>query len=84
MALLHEAGAVGEVSFRFYDKDGKSVDTPLNERVIGITMDQLRKANRVMALAGGASKTEAIAGALRLGFIDILVTDKFTAARLTA
>lgn len=84
MAMLHDAGAVGEISFRFYDKDGKPVETPLNERVIGISLKDLKKADRVMALAGGESKTQAIAGALRLGIIDVLVTDKFTAARLTA
>ena len=84
MALLHEAGAIGEISFRFYDKDGRPVITPLNERVIGISLEALKKADRVMALAGGASKTEAIAGALKMGLIDILVTDKFTAARLAA
>ncbi len=84
MAMLHDAGAVGEISFRFYDKDGKPVETPLNERVIGISLEDLKKADRVMALAGGESKTQAIAGALRLGVIDVLVTDKFTAARLTA
>ncbi|WP_431298805.1 sugar-binding transcriptional regulator [Tabrizicola sp. BL-A-41-H6] len=83
LAMLHDAGAVGEISFRFYDKDGKPVETPLNDRVIGITLEELRKADRVMALAGGESKTAAIAGALRLGIIDVLVTDKFTAARLT-
>ncbi len=53
LAMLHDAGAVGEISFRFYDKDGKPVETPLNERVIGITLEELRKADRVMALAGG-------------------------------
>jgi len=84
MASLYDAGAVGEISFRFYDREGRQVITPLDDRVIGITLQALRKADRVMALAGGASKTEAIAGALRLGVIDILVTDKFTAARLTA
>ncbi|PDT37062.1 MULTISPECIES: sugar-binding transcriptional regulator [Sinorhizobium/Ensifer group] len=84
MAMLHEAGAVGEISYRFYDRDGKPVETPLNDRVIGISLEDLRKADRVMALAGGESKTEAIAGALKLGVIDVLVTDKFTAARLTA
>lgn len=84
LAMLHEAGAVGEISFRFYDKNGQPVETPLNDRVIGITLEELRRTARVMALAGGASKTEAIAGALRLGIIDVLVTDKFTAARLTA
>lgn len=84
MASLYDAGAVGEISFRFYDREGRQVITPLDDRVIGITLQALRKADRVMALAGGASKTEAIAGALRLGVIDILVTDRFTAARLTA
>lgn len=84
MAILHEAGAVGEISFRFFDKDGKQVVTPLNERVIGISLEDLKRADRVMALAGGESKTEAISGALKLGIIDVLVTDKFTAARLTA
>lgn len=84
LALLHRAGAVGEVSFRFYDDAGRPVVTPLDDRVIGITLGALRKAGRVMALAGGASKTAAIAGALRLGVIDILVTDRFTAARLVA
>lgn len=84
MAMLNEAGAVGEISFRFYDKDGKPVETPLNERVIGISLGDLKRADRVMALAGGESKTQAIAGALKLGVIDVFVTDKFTAARLTA
>ncbi len=84
MAMLHEAGAVGEISYRFFDKDGKPVETPLNERVIGISLEDLRRAERVIALAGGESKTQAIAGALKLGVIDVLVTDKFTAARLTA
>lgn len=84
MTMLHDAGAVGEISYRFYDKNGKPVETPLNDRVIGITLDDLKKTSRVMALAGGESKTQAIAGALRLGVIDVLVTDKFTAARLTA
>lgn len=84
LAMLNDAGAVGEISYRFYDKDGRPVETPLNERVIGITLEALRRAERVMALAGGKEKTAAIAGALRLGVIDVLVTDKFTAARLTA
>lgn len=84
MAMLHEAGAVGEISYRFYDRQGKPVETPLNERVIGISLEDLRRTDRVMALAGGESKTQAIAGALKLGVIDVLVTDKFTAARLTA
>ena len=84
MAMLHEAGAVGEISYRFYDEAGRPVETPLNDRVIGISLEDMKRADRVMALAGGESKTQAIAGALKLGVVDVLVTDKFTAARLTA
>ncbi|MFK7857070.1 MAG: sugar-binding domain-containing protein [Granulosicoccus sp.] len=36
-----------------------------------------------MALAGGKSKTQAIDAALKSGSIDILVTDRFSASRLT-
>lgn len=84
LAMLHDAGAVGEISFRFYDSHGKPVITALDDRVIGITLDALRGTDRVMAIAGGVSKTEAFAGALRLGVINVMVTDRFTAARLTA
>jgi DNA-binding transcriptional regulator LsrR (DeoR family) len=84
MAMLNEAGAVGEISFRFYDMNGDPVETPLNDRVIGISLEHLKKAERVIALAGGESKTAAIVGALKLKIIDVLVTDKFTANRLVS
>ena len=50
----------------------------------GMTLDEMRGVSRIMALAGGQAKTEAIAGALRTGAVDVLVTDKFTAERLLA
>lgn len=56
--------------------------TPLHDRVIGMTLEELSKVDRVIALAGGRSKTEAIRGALRTGVIDLLITDRFTAERL--
>jgi DNA-binding transcriptional regulator LsrR (DeoR family) len=82
LADLAEAGAVGDISLRFFDKNGKSVKTPLDERVLGLPLEELARVERVIALAGGAKKTDAIAGALRVGVIDMLVTDKFTAQRL--
>ncbi len=82
LADLAEAGAVGDISLRFFDKNGKPVKTPLDERVIGLPLEDLARVDRVIALAGGAKKTDAIAGALRVGVIDTLVTDKFTAQRL--
>jgi len=79
---LSEAGAVGDISLRFFDRNGELVRTPLDDRVIGMSMQELAKADRVIGLAGGRTKTEAIAGALRAKVLSVLVTDKFTAARL--
>jgi DNA-binding transcriptional regulator LsrR (DeoR family) len=84
LADVAEAGGVGDMSLRFFDAQGRFVKTPLDERVIGITLEELSKVDRVIALAGGQSKTEAISGALRTGVIDLLITDKFTARRLVA
>ncbi|MFV0332550.1 MAG: sugar-binding transcriptional regulator [Tropicimonas sp.] len=82
LAELAEAGAVGDMSLRFFDAEGKIVKTPLDERVIGMPLEELARVDRVIALAGGPTKTEAIQGALRTGSIDVLITDVFTASRL--
>lgn len=79
---LTEAGAVGDISLRFFDRTGKLIKTPLDDRVIGISLEELAKVDRVIALAGGHAKTEAIFGALKTGVLDVLITDKFTAQRL--
>lgn len=79
---LARLGAVGNMGLRFFDRDGQPVRTPLDDRVLGMTLDEMRGVGRVMALAGGQGKTEAIAGALRTGVVDVLVTDRFTAERL--
>jgi DNA-binding transcriptional regulator LsrR (DeoR family) len=84
LAEIAEAGGVGDMSLRFFDADGAQVKTPLDDRVIGMTLETLGNVDRVMALAGGQFKTRAIEGALRTGTIDLLITDKFTAARLVS
>lgn len=84
LAEITEAGGVGDISLRFFDEDGRFVKTPLDERVIGMTLEEMSGIDRVIALAGGQSKTAAIRGALRTGVIGLLITDKFTAERLTS
>ena len=81
---LAAQGAVGDMGLRFFDRAGAPVVTPLNDRVIGITLDQVRAAQRVVAVAGGPRKTGAIRGALLGGYIDVLITDYQTAERLMA
>ena len=82
LAAVKEAGGTGDISLRFFDQDGKIVKTPLDDRVIGMPLEDLANVDRVIALAGGESKSEAIRGALNTGTIDVLITDKFTAERL--
>lgn len=79
---IANAGGIGEIGLRFFDKNGKLVKTPFDDRVIGLTFDELSQIDRVVALAGGQTKTETIRGALHTGVVDFLITDKFTARRL--
>ncbi len=82
LADVRDAGAVGDMSLRFFDIAGRPVKTPLDERVIGLTLEEIARIDRVIGLAGGQSKTNAIFGALKTGVLDVLITEKFTARRL--
>lgn len=79
---LRAHGAVGDILVRFFDRDGRPLDSPLNQRVVGMSLEQLSRAERAVGIAGGKRKVEAIRGALRGRFINVLITDHFTAARL--
>jgi DNA-binding transcriptional regulator LsrR (DeoR family) len=78
LEALRAAGAVGDVCLRFFDRDGRPVRTPLTQRVIGISIDQLQAVKHCVCVAGGSHKRDAIRGALRAGFVDVLVTDRAT------
>lgn len=82
--LLRKAGAVGDVCLRFFDADGKPVLAPLNDHVIGMELEQLRKVKRSVGIAGGQRKVAAIRGALRGGYVNVLITDLLTAQALIA
>ena len=79
---LLAAGAVGDISLRFFDEHGAPVRTSLDDRVLGITTAQLRKVPRVVAIAGGLDKVDAIAAALGAGIVNVLLTDQSTAQAL--
>ncbi len=81
---LAAQGAVGDICLRFYDKMGGILKSPLMNRVIGIELPVLKRARRVVGIAGGHRKIPAILGALHGGWIDVLITDRNTAERLLA
>ena len=84
LLALGERGAVGDVCLRFFDADGKPVSTDVDKRVIGVTLQQLTSADRSVGVAGGERKYDAIRGAVRGGWINVLITDVATAERLLA
>jgi DNA-binding transcriptional regulator LsrR (DeoR family) len=77
-------GAVGQLCLRFLDADGAPVDTPMNNLVIGVTLDQLRVARSRWVVAGGPSKYPIIRAALVGQWVDMLVTDTVTAHHLVS
>jgi DNA-binding transcriptional regulator LsrR (DeoR family) len=72
--LLAE-GMVGDIGGRFFDKNGIEIEHDINRRVIGLALDEFRKIPVRVIAAGGPSKDESLAAALRGGLVTVLVTN---------
>lgn len=79
---LRRQGVVGDILCRFFDERGQVLDLPLHRRVIAAPLAALVASGKVIAVAGGAGKVQAIRAALRGALAHILVTDQRTAEAL--
>lgn len=79
LAQLRRLGAVGETIGRFFDMQGRSDGIEINERIIGVELDDLRRIPQVLAVARGIPKAASILGALHGKFLTVLATDDATA-----
>ena len=88
---LRALGVVGEINYNPIGRDGQIIDRPelrpLTRRVLGVPASRLRELSTspgrlVIAVAGGHDKREAILGAMRGRFANVLVTDEETATAL--
>lgn len=68
----HPAG--GHVLVHAFDRNGRLVETEMAERAISLSLLKPRTA-RVLAVAAGEGKRDAVRGALHAGLVDLLVTD---------
>ncbi len=77
-------GVRAEMSAQLFDADGRQVHSDLDERVISVRADQLRRVPEVVAVAGAGdeAKARAIGAALRSGLVSTLVTDDSVARLL--
>ena len=75
-AKLADKGVVGDINANFYDIQGNILNISLNNKIISLDLRELKLVPIVIGVASGKDKKEAILGALRGGFINIIVTNK--------
>jgi dihydroxyacetone kinase-like protein len=74
-----DGDAVGVLVSRFIDARGQLVVGTLDDRMIGLSLDDLLRIDLRICVAGGFDKMPAILAALRRGYPNVLVTDTATA-----
>ncbi len=79
MTRLSADGAVGDILGHFFNADGAPIAEWIEQRVVGLTRDDLRLIPDVIATASEATKAPAILGALQSGLINTLVISVATA-----
>jgi DNA-binding transcriptional regulator LsrR (DeoR family) len=79
LAALTADGAAGDMAGQIFTLSGQLHACQYNQRIIGVTFEDLRHIPAVIAVAMGREKTKAILGALRTGAIKVFITDDDTA-----
>ena len=81
---ISRKGSVGHHCSGHFDVRGAVVASSLNDRIVGITVEDLKRIPNVILAACGAVKAEAILGALRSGLFHYLATDEAAALKVLA
>jgi DNA-binding transcriptional regulator LsrR (DeoR family) len=85
IAELRQCGAVGDLmGYHFIDMAGRPVVTPVRDRVIGLSLEDLKHIPNVIAVASENTKTTAVLGALRTGVITTLATTEAIAQSIVS
>lgn len=81
--MIGRKGAVGDILGYFFDAKGDVVtDIKIHNELIGLPLSALKTIPVRVGVAGGENKAEAIAAAMKGGYINALVTDQDTAAAI--
>jgi DNA-binding transcriptional regulator LsrR (DeoR family) len=79
---LTDKGVVGDICTNFYDIQGNIIKFSLQSKMIGLGLKELKRIPIVIGSASGEDKKEAILGALRGGYVNIIVTNERVAGYL--
>ena len=78
--LILASDVVGDIAFRFINKEGDISDIDFNQRVVACNLSKIRSnAREVIAIAYGKEKAEVIKAVLKGGLLTTLFTDYDTA-----
>jgi DNA-binding transcriptional regulator LsrR (DeoR family) len=76
---LEKSQAIGDLCARYYNIKGEFIKDEYYDKVIGIPVESLEKAKKVICIASGPEKVNSILGALRTKTIDTFISDEQTA-----
>ena len=79
---VYNEGSCGHLCGYHYDAEGKFMDSPINNRVVGIDPRNFLRISRRMGIACGKQKARAIHAALKGGLVTDLFTDELTALQI--
>jgi deoxyribonucleoside regulator len=75
---------MGRIALRHFDCRGRMLGATADGHVVGLTIEQLRRARHVVALAHGEAQAQVIAAAMRTRLVGTLITDERTARAIAA
>ena len=76
-------GMAGDIALHFFDEDGATEKfRAFNDRVAGMPLEMMKKVRNRIGIAGGENRAEAIRGAIKGGFINMLITNIDAAEKL--
>ena len=76
------AEPVGDIAARYYDAAGHPIHGAVDERILGIALEDLISIPHVVGVAHGRAKAPGVLGAIRGHLIDSLVCDETLARTL--
>jgi deoxyribonucleoside regulator len=80
-ALKH-AGAVGEFCSYHIDANGNPLQTSINDRIVGMTIEDIRAIPHVVGIAAGEVKAQSALAVIKSGLVKAVVIDDKLATRI--
>ena len=75
MEDIKKRGAIGDVLTHFMDKEGNTIETDIETRVVALTLDEIKNIPKRVLIAAGDEKVPVMRVALEKGFFNVVITN---------